>query len=72
MRFSGVNVLTWKDAMRGAPWEYIARCEKALTAYENGEEPPTWPRPWFEDDLDEPEDPDSLNPEMPRDSSFGD
>src|SRR6266403_5110737 len=38
-------VLSWEDAMRGAPWEYIARCEKALTAYENGEEPPTWSRP---------------------------
>lgn len=37
-------VLTWEDAMRGAPWEYIARCEAALTAYENGEElPHRWP-----------------------------
>ncbi len=33
-------VLTWEDAMRGAPSEYIARCEKTLTAYENGEELP--------------------------------
>jgi hypothetical protein len=48
-------VLTWRDAMRGAPWEYIARCEKALAAYENGEEPPNWPRPWYEDDPDESE-----------------
>src|SRR6266481_6365211 len=52
-------VLTWEDGMRGAPWEYIARCEKALTAHENGEEPPTWSRPWFEDDLEEPEEADS-------------
>ena len=49
-------VLTWEDAMRGAPSEYIARCEKALTAYENGEEPPTWSRPWFEDDVEDLED----------------
>jgi hypothetical protein len=28
-------VLTWEDAMRGAPWEYIERCEEALTEYEN-------------------------------------
>jgi hypothetical protein len=28
-------VLTWEDGMRGAPWEYIERCEKALAAYEN-------------------------------------
>jgi hypothetical protein len=31
-------VLTWEDGMRGAPWNYISRCETALTAYENGEE----------------------------------
>ena len=30
-----VIVLTWEDAMRGAPWEYIANCEDALTEYEN-------------------------------------
>ena len=51
-------VLTWEDAMRGTPCEYIARCEKALTAYENGEEPPTWTRPWFEEELEEPEEDD--------------
>lgn len=28
-------VLIWEDAMRGAPWEYIERCEEVLTAYEN-------------------------------------
>ncbi len=28
-------VLTWEDAMRGAPWEYIERCEEVLTEYEN-------------------------------------
>jgi hypothetical protein len=28
-------VLTWEDAMRGAPWEYLERCEGALTKYEN-------------------------------------
>lgn len=64
-------VLTWKDAMRGTPWEYIARCEKALAAYENGEEPPTWSRPWYENDLDESEDTDLLNSEMPTDPLMG-
>ncbi len=28
-------VLIWEDAMRGAPWEYIEKCEEALTEYEN-------------------------------------
>ena len=28
-------VLTWEDSMRGAPWEYLERCEGALTKYEN-------------------------------------
>jgi hypothetical protein len=30
-----VIVLTWEDAMRGAPGEYIDHCEEVLTAYEN-------------------------------------
>jgi hypothetical protein len=30
-----VIVLTWEDAMRGAPWEYIEHCGTALTAYED-------------------------------------
>jgi hypothetical protein len=28
-------VLTWEDAMRGAPWEYIELCDKALSSYED-------------------------------------
>ena len=28
-------VLTWEDGMRGVPWDYIGRCEEALTDYEN-------------------------------------
>jgi len=28
-------VLAWEDAMRGAPWEYIEKCETALTAYQD-------------------------------------
>lgn len=27
-------VLTWEDAMRGAPWEYLEKCEKAFAGYE--------------------------------------
>jgi hypothetical protein len=30
-----IIVLMWEDAMRGAPWEYIKKCEDALTEYEN-------------------------------------
>jgi hypothetical protein len=30
-----VIVLTWEDAMRGAPGDYIDRCEEVLTDYEN-------------------------------------
>jgi len=26
-------VLAWEDAMRGTPWNYISRCEAALTAF---------------------------------------
>ena len=28
-------VLAWENAMRGAPWEYIEKCETALTAYQD-------------------------------------
>ena len=28
-------VLTWEDAMRGAPWDYLEKCEEALAEYEN-------------------------------------
>ena len=28
-------VLIWEGAMRGAPWDYIEKCEEALTAYQN-------------------------------------
>jgi hypothetical protein len=28
-------VLIWEDAMRGGPWEYIEKCESALTEYSN-------------------------------------
>ena len=63
-------VLTWEDGMRGAPWNYIARCEAALTAYENGGElPPGWSMPPLrsdeEDGADEPFDPDEPPPEPP-------
>jgi len=65
--------LTWEDAFRGVPWNYIERCEVALTAYENGGElPPGWTMPPVrseEDDLEEepfdpnkpPEPPETLN-----------
>src|SRR5215471_9090679 len=46
-------VLTWDDAMRGAPWNYLSRCEAALAAYENGGElPPGWTMPAVRDEDD--------------------
>jgi hypothetical protein len=62
--------LSW-DPFRGAPSNCIARCEVALTAYENGGElPPGWTMPTVKDeDIEEepfdpkkpPEPPDTLN-----------
>ena len=38
--------LVWEDPLRGVPWNYIPRCEAALTAFENGGElPPGWTMP---------------------------
>jgi len=39
-------VLTWEDAMRGAPGKYLEKCEAALFDFENGEQPPN--ADWFE------------------------
>ena len=61
--------LVWNDPMRGTPWNYISRCEAALTAFENGGElPPGWTMPPVrsEDELNEPFDPDKLPPEPPE------
>jgi hypothetical protein len=59
--------LVWDDPMRGTPWNYISRCEAALTAYENdGELPPGWTMPTArseDDEFDEPFDPDKPPPE---------
>jgi hypothetical protein len=30
-----MSVLTCEGTMRGAPWEYIEKCEETLTEYEN-------------------------------------
>jgi hypothetical protein len=62
--------LVWNDPMRGTPWNYISRCEAALTAFENGGElPPRWTMPPVrsEDELNEPFDPDKPPPEPPTD-----
>lgn len=58
--------LVWEDAMRGTPWNYISRCEAALTAYENGGElPPGWSMPPVRsDDADDFEDA-PFDPERP-------
>jgi hypothetical protein len=57
--------LVWDDPMRGTPWNYISRCEAALTAFENA------PRVddasvRSEDELNEPFDPDKPPPEPPE------
>jgi hypothetical protein len=61
--------LVWDDPMRGTPWNYISRCEAALTAFENGGElPPGWTMPSVsdEDECDEPFDPEKPPPEPPE------
>jgi hypothetical protein len=61
--------LVWDDPMRGTPWNYISRCEAALTAFENcGELPPgrTMPPVRSEDELNEPFYPDKPPPEPPE------
>jgi len=60
-----MTVLTWEDAMRRAPHEYVERCERALTAYEYGEEPPRWSLPALDEDQDEEEHSDPPDPDMP-------
>jgi len=60
--------LVWEGPMRGAPWNYIARCEAALTAYENdGELPPEWTTPPVSSDDDHESDDVSLDLETPPD-----
>jgi hypothetical protein len=63
-------VPTWEDPMRGAPSNYLSRCEAALTAYENGGElPHGWTMPLVrseDDDPNEPFDPDEPPPEPPE------
>lgn len=64
-----VIALVWEDPFRGVPWNYISRCEAALTAFENGGElPPGWTMPVVcsEDQLNEPFDPDKPPPEPPE------
>jgi hypothetical protein len=62
--------LVWDDDMRGAPSNYLSRCEAALTAYENGGElPPGWTMPPVlseDDDPNEPFNPDEDPPEPPE------
>jgi hypothetical protein len=60
--------LVWDDPMRGTPWNYISRCEAALTAFENGGELPsgcTMPPVRSEDELNEPFEPDRPPAEPP-------
>jgi hypothetical protein len=61
--------LVWDDPMRGAPENYLSRCEAALAAYENGGElPPGWYMPPVrseDDDPNEPFDPDEPPPDPP-------
>lgn len=63
-------VLMWNDPMRGAPSNYLSRCEAALAAYENGGElPPGWYMPPIrseDEDPNEPFDPDDPPPDPPE------
>jgi hypothetical protein len=50
-------VLTWEDAMRGAPGKYLNKCEAALFEFENGEPIPSVPCFWSDEgEEDESED----------------
>jgi hypothetical protein len=65
--------LTWEDGMRGAPSEYILRCQQALAAYEDGDDPPSWSVPWdFEGESEEETDWEHPEPpeEPPPDASL--
>ncbi len=58
--------LVWEDPMRGAPWNYISRCEAALATYENGGElPPGWKMPPVRSDDEDRFDDASFDPEKP-------
>jgi hypothetical protein len=75
-------VLAWEDANPGDPWDYIARCEVALTAYENGGELTcNWPMrtiaPEDDDEFEEeyrnsktPQTPSALNAKEPISTTF--
>ena len=41
-----VIIVTWEDAMRGAPGKYIDCCEVVLYEFTEGEPAPYLPRPW--------------------------
>lgn len=43
-------VLTWEDAMRGAPGKYLSKCEAALFEFENGEPMSRLPCWWSDED----------------------
>jgi hypothetical protein len=64
--------LTWEDGMRGAPWQYISRCQTALAAYEDGEEAPSWSVPCdFDGDSEDTDWEDLESPaEPPPDASL--
>ena len=50
-------VLTWDDAMRGAPRKYLSKCEATLFEFENGAPMPSTPCWWSdEDEEDETQD----------------
>ena len=60
--------LVWEDSTRGAPWNYISRCEVALAAYENGGElPPGWKMPPVRSDDQDGFDDARFDPEKPPD-----
>ena len=69
-----VIALVWEDPTRAAPGNYLARCEAAFAAYENGGElPPGWtmsPVRSEDDDPNEPFDPDEPPLEAPETLNF--
>ena len=46
-------MLSWENAMRGAPAKYLSKAEDALFEFEHGEPPPARVLPWWGDEESE-------------------
>ena len=63
-------VLSWEDGMRGAPSEYIDKCQDALATLDGGEAPPRWRLGQHEPE-DEDDEPIPTDPDFPKEPGPG-